>query len=80
LTSGNQLFRRWDPALDQEPDNDKKSGIQTFTENREHEKNYLGSHVDACVGGFPAYAASNVTLYGVVDTGLGYEQWKKGAT
>lgn len=24
----------------------------------------------------PAYAASNVTLYGVVDTGLGYEQWK----
>jgi len=22
----------------------------------------------------PAYAASNVTLYGVVDTGLGYEQ------
>lgn len=24
----------------------------------------------------PAFAASNVTLYGVVDTGLGYEQWK----
>ncbi|MDV2116568.1 porin [Alcaligenes faecalis] len=24
----------------------------------------------------PAYAASNVTLYGVVDTGLGYERWK----